>query len=151
MSYSITEVCKLYSLNASTLRYYEEIGLLKDVARSQSGHRIYTDAHIGTLHAISCFKKAGMSISEIQLFFNYENDIHNNIDNMNSLLNERGQRILDDFEELFESYKHILKKIDFYNHINDAIKSGMDMPSWDSFEDKDYSHEALSNIKKILK
>ena len=41
-TYSIREISELFSLPASTLRYYESEGLLPNVEKSSSGQRIYT-------------------------------------------------------------------------------------------------------------
>ena len=40
------EISELFSLPASTLRYYESEGLLPNVEKSSSGQRIYTEEHI---------------------------------------------------------------------------------------------------------
>lgn len=150
MEYSIAEVTKRFEVNASTLRYYETIGLLTDVARSKSGYRIYEDKHIDRLEAISCFKQAGMSIAEIQRFFEYEADIPNNIDNMVSLLDSRSHQILSDFTELFSSYTHILRKVSYYNDMKNHLKTGTKNPSWNDNTDEDFIDEAFSNIKNAI-
>ena len=40
--YSIREVSAKFNLSASTLRYYEEVGILTDIPRNSSGKRIYS-------------------------------------------------------------------------------------------------------------
>ena len=40
-SYTIKEVSQMFQLPASTLRYYEDMGILTDIARTESGQRIY--------------------------------------------------------------------------------------------------------------
>ena len=44
--YSIREVSAKFNLPASTLRYYEEVGILTDIPRNSSGKRIYLEKHI---------------------------------------------------------------------------------------------------------
>ncbi|MEZ9215572.1 MerR family DNA-binding transcriptional regulator, partial [Vibrio lentus] len=39
---NVSEFSRLVDLSAHTLRYYEKIGLLKNVQRNSSGHRVYT-------------------------------------------------------------------------------------------------------------
>lgn len=53
--YSIKEISEKFGLKASTIRYYEEIGLLEDVEHKDTYHRVYTDAHIDRLSAIECY------------------------------------------------------------------------------------------------
>lgn len=68
--YSIREVSAKFNLPASTLRYYEEVGILTDIPRNSSGKRIYLEKHINRLKIICCFKNTGMSIAQLQEFFN---------------------------------------------------------------------------------
>ena len=39
-SYTIKEVSQMFQLPASTLRYYEDMGILTDIARTESGQRL---------------------------------------------------------------------------------------------------------------
>ena len=64
-TYSITEVSKMYHLPTTTLRYYEDLGLLYDIPRIK-GRRAYTQQHLNRLGAICCFKDTGMTLKELQ-------------------------------------------------------------------------------------
>lgn len=64
----------MFGLPASTLRYYEEIGLLPAVEKTKANQRIYTEEHIGRLGAIRCFKETGMSMAKLLEFFTYEEE-----------------------------------------------------------------------------
>ena len=70
-TYTIREISELFSLPASTLRYYESEGLLPNVEKSSSGQRIYTEEHIERLNCINCFKRTGMTIPQLRKFFEY--------------------------------------------------------------------------------
>ena len=50
-TYTIREMSERFGLPASTLRYYEEIGLLTDVIHTESKKRIYTQQHISASNA----------------------------------------------------------------------------------------------------
>ena len=93
-TYTIREVAQRFHVQTSTLRYYEDQGLLCDVERDDAGRRVYTDSHIGRLEAIACFKHAGMSIDELKRFFAYEKDERAHIADMLELLESRHQAIL---------------------------------------------------------
>ena len=146
MTYTIAQISEKFGVAASTLRYYEDLGLLRNVERAESGHRIYSEDHIGKLEAINCFKKAGMSINEIRDFFEYEKDVAKSIDDMMSLLKRRSEIMLEQFAESYESYEHILKKLDYYGHIEKAVKQGKEMPKWATYDTKDYHKKALDTI-----
>lgn len=40
-TYTIKEVSEMFHLPSSTLRYYEDLGILTNVGRSKSGQRVY--------------------------------------------------------------------------------------------------------------
>ena len=54
-------------LTASTLRYYEQIGIIDPIARDpSSGHRAYTDEDIQSLVTISCLSATGMPLEAMR-------------------------------------------------------------------------------------
>ncbi|WP_019419849.1 MerR family DNA-binding transcriptional regulator [Paenibacillus sp. OSY-SE] len=46
--YSIGEAAKMIGSTVKTVRYYDEIGLLKPTNYTEGGHRLYTTEDIGT-------------------------------------------------------------------------------------------------------
>ena len=95
-TYTIKEVSEMFHLPSSTLRYYEDLGILTNVERSKSGHRVYIQGHINRLKTICCFKKTGMSIAKLQQFFACEEDESAHIDEILSLLNDQQEHILNE-------------------------------------------------------
>ncbi len=146
MAYTIAEVSERLGVASSTLRYYEDMGLLENVQRTESGYRLYSEDHVGKLEAIGCFKRAGMSISEIRDFFDYEKNEADSIDDMMVLLHKRSEKMLEEFKEAYESYEHILKKLDYYGHVEKAVKEGKELPKWAKYDKKDYHKKAKDNI-----
>ncbi len=63
--YSIGEIAKQAGINASTIRYYERIGLLPQ-SRRVSGKRRYDETIFPKLAIIGLAKAAGLTIEEIQ-------------------------------------------------------------------------------------
>ena len=63
--YSIGEVAKQTGINASSIRYYERIGLLPPSKRV-SGKRRYDDTIFQKLAIVRLAKSAGLTIEEIQ-------------------------------------------------------------------------------------
>lgn len=85
-TYTIAEVAKMYDLAPSTLRYYERIGLLHDVAQEHN-HRIYNRQHLDKLNSILCFKNSGMSMKELQVLLQYK-ETGEDLDQILALLEE---------------------------------------------------------------
>ena len=63
--WSIAEVCERTGLSPRTVRYYEEIGLLPGVRRSEGGRRVYGADELERLGFISRLKALGLSLAEI--------------------------------------------------------------------------------------
>ncbi|HDR6316714.1 TPA: MerR family transcriptional regulator [Bacillus thuringiensis] len=64
--YSIGEISKETNVTTRTLRYYEEIGLLRPSYVADSGYRYYSKDDVITLQQITTFKKLGFKLSEIK-------------------------------------------------------------------------------------
>ncbi|WP_141434489.1 MerR family transcriptional regulator [Bacillus sp. 03113] len=64
--YSIKEVSKITKLPKPTIRYYEEIGLLQNIARDRNNIRLFSDDQIMRLRMIQCMRSTGMGIDMIR-------------------------------------------------------------------------------------
>ncbi len=58
----IAEVSEHYGISTDTLRYYERIGLIPPVTRSESGIRDYNDLDIRRVEFVKCMRSAGLPI-----------------------------------------------------------------------------------------
>jgi DNA-binding transcriptional MerR regulator len=68
-SYSIKEAAALTGLPASTLRYYEQVGVIAPVSRgATSGHRVYDEADLDQLMSIACLSATGMSVTDMRQY-----------------------------------------------------------------------------------
>ncbi|MEI2279886.1 MerR family transcriptional regulator [Paenibacillus polysaccharolyticus] len=66
--YSISEIEKITGLRPSTLRYYEQEGILPHVERNASGRREYSDEVLEWLELVIALKDTGMSIEDIKAY-----------------------------------------------------------------------------------
>ena len=66
MEYSIKKLSEIAGVSTRTLRYYDEIGLLKPARVSSSGYRIYGKKQVDILQQILFYKELGMSLDEIK-------------------------------------------------------------------------------------
>ena len=56
-------------LAASTLRYYESIGVIDPIGRdATSGHRVYTESDLDRLMSIACLSATGLSVSDMRRY-----------------------------------------------------------------------------------
>ena len=68
MVYTIGEMAKRLGIAPSTLRYYDQEGLLPFVERSSNDIRVFKDADYEWLQIIECLKKTGMQLKDIKKF-----------------------------------------------------------------------------------
>lgn len=63
--FRIGEFSKIGKITIKTLRYYDEVGLLKpDHVDSMTGYRVYSSKQLTDLHKIQSLRQIGLSISE---------------------------------------------------------------------------------------
>lgn len=134
--YTIGEVANMFKLQSSTLRYYEEIGILTNVKRTSSGKRIYEQKHINRLKTICCFKHTGMSIANLQEFFKYEQDETAHISNILQLLAKHQEHIKQQLTQLEHDYAHLNRKLAYYSDIKTALDTNKPLPDWQDYKQK---------------
>ena len=64
-TYTIGEIAEHSGFSASSLRYYEGIGLVEPASRTDAGYRLYDDHSINRLAFIARAKQLGCSLEEI--------------------------------------------------------------------------------------
>ena len=130
MKYTITDLSKKFDLPASTIRYYEKIGLLENVEHINS-RRSYDDSHVDRLNAIECFKKALLPLDEIRLFFTYEKDMEANADKILDMMKDQEAKTVDAIDALQAGLTHLKKKIRFYSLVSESVKNNSPLPKWE--------------------
>ena len=62
---TIKQVCSQYGLTPDTLRYYEKVGVIPEVHRTESGIRDYDETAIGWVENAVCMRSAGVPVESI--------------------------------------------------------------------------------------
>ncbi|MFD0618832.1 MerR family transcriptional regulator [Paenibacillus sp. GCM10027629] len=66
MEYTVQKLGKLAGISTRTLRYYDEIELLKPAKVNSSGYRIYGQKEVDRLQQILFYRELGMSLDRIK-------------------------------------------------------------------------------------
>ena len=129
MEYGINELAKLTGLTTRTLRYYDEIDLLKPSRLGDNGYRFYDSKDLETLQQIMFYRKRGFELKQIKEILNdpdydiakalkehlaaleeQKNNIDSLIENIKmTLLSVEGEYKMSD-KERFEVFKQDLIK-----------------------------------------
>lgn len=64
-TYTIAEVARRSGFPASTLRYYEDVGLVPAAGRTDAGYRVYDDRSLAKLAFVARAKQLGCTLDEI--------------------------------------------------------------------------------------
>lgn len=66
MEYTILKLAKIACISTRTLRYYDEINLLKPKRINSSGYRIYGSEEVDILQQILFYRQFGLELTEIK-------------------------------------------------------------------------------------
>ncbi len=66
MEYTVNKLAKLAGVSTRTLRYYDEIGLLKPARVSSNGYRIYGQKEIDRLQQIMLYRELDLPLEDIK-------------------------------------------------------------------------------------
>ncbi|KQL33935.1 MerR family transcriptional regulator [Bacillus sp. FJAT-25509] len=105
MEYTVQKLGLLAGISTRTLRYYDEIGILKPARINSSGYRIYGQAEVDRLQQILFYRELGMNLENIK-------EIITSPDfNSAKALNEHHEQLLDKRKQLDLLISNVEKSI----------------------------------------
>lgn len=117
--YTINEVSKITNLSRPTIRYYEDIGLLKDIARDKNNIRLFSDNQIMRLRMIQCMRSTGMGIDMIRQYIGLSNEDEIELKERYSIVLEQEKILLAKKEEIEKQLAFIEhKKLNYEKKLN---------------------------------
>ena len=114
---TIAEASKKVNLSPDTLRYYERIGLLPEVNRTESGIRNYTEEDLGWIEFSKCMRNAGMSIEALIEYIKLYKKGDVTLEARKQLLISQKDVIKERLEEIQNTFDRINYKIKNYEKI----------------------------------
>ncbi|MBP1937549.1 MerR family transcriptional regulator [Paenibacillus sediminis] len=116
---TIQEIAKLTGLSVHTLRYYERIGLLDHVARTNSGYRKYSDADRAWIEFLNRLRATGMTIRKMQQFADLRRKGSATIHERRVILEEHQAEVRMRLLELQSNLESIEHKIVHYKELEE--------------------------------
>ena len=117
---TIAEVSKKYDISADTLRYYERIGLIKNVPRNKNGIRNYDEESCKRIEFIKCMRSAGVEIEILIEYMNlFESGKETALARRNLLVEQREK-----LQEKLDNINSTIDRLDYKINIYDEILSG---------------------------
>jgi DNA-binding transcriptional MerR regulator len=125
---TIAEVGKKYGLSPDTLRYYERIGLIRNVRRNENGIRNYSEEDCNWVEFIKCMRNAGVQVEaliEYVTLFQQGEATHNA---RKQILIEQRDQLKKRLAETKSTLKRLNHKIENYDQLlktyNEIRQSG---------------------------
>ncbi|KNC19160.1 hypothetical protein AC792_07950 [Arthrobacter sp. RIT-PI-e] len=144
-TYTIREAAALTGLPASTLRYYESIGVITPIGRGASSkHRVYTPEDLDLLTWVSCLSATGMSVSDMRRYMGNGALGADAALEQIELLKAQQEQLLIEAQSIALRKRYVALKIDYWQAVHAGNESGAEQ----------LSHEARSladDLKKTKK
>lgn len=110
----IGDVSRVTGIPISTLRYYDNNGLLH-VNKTSGGIRIFDKSDLDALRIINCLKNSGMKISEIRQFMDWCLEGDSTISKRYDMFCKQEENLLCEISKLEEALKLIKFKKWYYS------------------------------------
>ena len=115
MLYTVGEMAKKLGVAPSTLRYYDQEGLLPFVERSEGGIRVFKESDYEWLQVIGCLKKTGMQLRDIKTFIEMAMQGDQTIEPRLALITKQKESVKAQIAELEETLRTLEFKEWYYN------------------------------------
>ncbi|MEU9115949.1 MerR family transcriptional regulator [Streptomyces sp. NPDC048483] len=112
--YTIREVVAYTGLSAPTLRWYEQIGLMPDVARSHTGQRVFDNRDLDWLAFVGKLRLTGMPIADMVRFAELVRRGEATFDERREILEQTRREVVARMAELQDTLTVLDAKIDFF-------------------------------------
>jgi len=110
----IQEVSEKYSLSTDTLRYYERIGLIPMVNRTNSGIRDYTEEDMRRVDFVKCMRSAGLPIEVLIDYMALLQKGDSTIATRKEILLEQREQLMARIEDMQKTLEILNRKIQVY-------------------------------------
>ena len=117
-TYSIKEAAALTGLPASTLRYYESIGVIAPISRGASSkHRVYDEGDLDQLMWVACLAATGMSVEHMRRYVANGRLGPAAAGEQIELLTDQERRLAFEAEQVALRQRYVRLKIDYWRAI----------------------------------
>lgn len=114
MAYSIGEISRLTGVSVSALRYYDKLGLLPPVERTEGNIRQFDDFVLEWLDTMDCLKKSGMTLKQIQQYASWCVSGDETFEKRLGIFIQQKEATLHQMAELQETLAHLEHKEEYF-------------------------------------
>jgi DNA-binding transcriptional MerR regulator len=110
----IAEVSEQHGISAETLRYYERIGLIPPVNRTESGIRDYNELDIRRVEFIKCMRRAGLPVEVLIEYYGLVQQGDRTVEARKEILKEQRELLTVRMKEMQKTLDLLDHKIEVY-------------------------------------
>lgn len=118
--YTMMQACKEVNMTYEALKFYCNAGLVPNVKRDKNNRRIFDENNINWIKSLSCLKKCGMSIKDMQVYLELCLQGQKTIPERQEILVLQKEKLINQLEEIKKSLEYIDFKQDFYQKVLDG-------------------------------
>jgi MerR family transcriptional regulator, aldehyde-responsive regulator len=112
----IAEVSEQHRLSADTLRYYEHVGLIPPVNRSESSIRDYNELDLRRVDFIKCMRSAGLPIEVLIEYVGLVQQGDKSIEARKEILKKQRHLLVTRMQEMQKTLDILDHKIEVYEN-----------------------------------
>lgn len=124
---TIKEVSEKYGISQDTLRYYERVGMIPPVNRTDGGIRNYTEDDLRWVSLAKCMRSAGLPVEAMIEYVQLYQEGDSTIPDRLQLLIDQREVLLEQRKQIDETLNRLNYKISRYEK---AVQTGV--LSWES-------------------
>lgn len=113
----IKEAAEKLGIEAHTIRYYEQEGLLPFVERDQGGRRTFNEADLSWLDLITCLRITNISIAELKKIVELTQEGEWTIQQRKDIILKHKTKLLEEQSKLDKAFKKIAQKLDYFDNL----------------------------------
>ena len=118
---TISEVSKRYGISQDTLRYYERVGVIPPVHRTEGGLRDYTEEDCSWVELAGCMRGAGLPLPALAEYVRLSQEGDQTIPDRRALLMKQKERLAAQLETIQKTMERLEYKISCYDR---AMETG---------------------------
>lgn len=112
---TIKEVSKMFGLTNDTLRYYERVGLIGPIEKTESGIRNYQNNDLKRIEFVKCMRSAEIPIAVLLQYMRLYDEGQSTEKERKTLLENQKKILEERIKDMQEAYEKVIYKIELYD------------------------------------
>lgn len=113
----ISEVAEKTGFPSSTIRFYEKMGLIRNVKKGTDGKRTFSEEDLKWIQFIASMKNARISVEEMKSYAELFYSGNENLDERIAVTQNHKDKLLEEKRQIEVAIAFLDDKIDYYHNL----------------------------------